>query len=103
MAHAASWLGISPDHPFGIAALPYGSYTAAQHAEEYRVGVAIGDRVLDLTTATDRLLPGRAHLFRSGSLDEFLAAGDGAWAQVRAELTRWLSEDACRPAIEDLL
>jgi fumarylacetoacetase len=103
MAQAARWLGIPPDHPLGIGALPYGSYTAAHHAEEYRIGVAIGDTVLDLTTATDRLLPGRAHLFRSGSLDEFLAAGEGAWAHVRAEVTRWLSDEECRPAVEDLL
>lgn len=103
MTQAAGWLGISPDHPFGLAALPYGSYSAAHHAEVYRVGVAIGDSVLDLTTATERLLPGRAHLFRSGSLDEFLAAGHSAWVQVRADLTRWLSDDECRPAIEDLL
>jgi fumarylacetoacetase len=103
MTQAAGWLGIRPDHPFGLAALPYGSYTAAHHAEIYRVGVAIGDQVLDLTTAADRLLPGRAHLFRSGSLDEFLAAGDGAWSGVRAEITRWLSEDEFRPAVEDLL
>jgi len=103
MAQAAGWLGLSPEHPFGLAALPYGSYTAAHHAEECRVGVAIGDRVLDLTTATDRLLPGRAHLFSSGSLDEFLAAGDGAWAQVRAEVTKWLSEDQYEVAVADLL
>jgi fumarylacetoacetase len=103
MAQAAAWLGIAPDHPFGLAALPYGSYTTSHHAEEYRVGVAIGDKVLDLTTATDRLLAGRAQLFTSGSLDEFLAAGERAWAQVRAELMRWLSDDQCRTAIEDLL
>lgn len=103
MAQAARWLGISPDDPFGLATLPYGSYTAARHAEVYRVGVAIGDRILDLTSATDRLLPGRAHLFRSGSLDEFLAAGAAAWSAVRADITRWLSEDEFRPAIEDLL
>jgi fumarylacetoacetase len=103
MAQAAGWLGITPDHPLGLAALPYGSYTAAHHASVYRVGVAIGDRVLDLTTATDRLLPGRAHLFRSGSLDDFLAAGYSAWAQVRADITGWLSRDDMRPAVEDLL
>ena len=103
MTQAAGWLNVPPDHPFGLAALPYGSYTAADHAEVYRVGVAIGDRVLDLTTATDRLLPGRAHLFRSGRLDEFLAAGDGSWHQVRADVTRWLSDESFRPAIEDLL
>jgi fumarylacetoacetase len=103
MAQAADWLGIPAEHPFGLAALPYGSYTAAHHAEEYRVGVAIGDHVLDLTTATDRVLPGRAHLFRTGNLDEFLAAGDGAWTGVRSEITRWLTDEQCRPVIEDLL
>jgi fumarylacetoacetase len=103
MVQAAEWLGVAPDHPFGLAALPYGSFTAARHAEEYRVGVAISDRVLDLTTATERLMAGRAHLFASGSLDDFLAAGERAWGQVRAALERWLSDEQCRPAIEDLL
>ena len=103
MAQAAAWLGVPPDHPFGLAALPYGSYTAAHHAEECRVGVAIGDCVLDLTRATERLLAGRAPLFASGCLDEFLAAGERCWGQVRAELTRWLSHDQFRPALEDLL
>jgi fumarylacetoacetase len=103
MAQAAAWLGVPPDHLFGLGALPYGSYTAAHHAEQYRVGVAIGDHVLDLTAATDRLLAGRAHLFASGSLDQFLAAGERAWAQLRAEITRWLSHDQFRTVLEDLL
>jgi fumarylacetoacetase len=59
--------------------------------------------VLDLSAATDRLLHGRAADFKSGRLDEFLAAGDGAWAQVRAEITMWLTQERYRPAIEDLL
>ena len=103
MVQAAQWLRVAPDHQFGIAALPYGSYTAAHHAEEYRVGVAIGDHVLDLTTAAGRLLPARAHLFRSGTLDAFLAAGDLAWTQVRDSLASWLSDERFRTAIEDLL
>jgi fumarylacetoacetase len=103
MVQAAQWLGVPPAHPFGLAALPYGSYTAAHHAEDYRVGVAIGDHVLDLTSASGRLLPARAHLFQAGGLDDFLSAGDQAWAQVRTSLTAWLSDDQFRPAIEDLL
>jgi len=103
MAQAAEWLGVAPDHPFGLATLPYGSYTAARHAEEFRIGVAIGDSVLDLTSATDRLLPGRAHLFSSGTLNDFLAAGDGAWNQVRADVIQWLSGEHFRSAIEDLI
>jgi len=59
--------------------------------------------VLDLTAASERLLPGRAADFAAGNLDRFLAAGDGAWAQVREALTEWLSQDHYRSAIEDLL
>src|SRR5215472_5426370 len=100
---AADWLGIPQDHPFGLAGLPYGSFSDARHPARRRVGVAIGDHVLDLSAATERLLPGRAADFKSGRLDEFLAAGDGAWAQVRAEVTMWLTQERYRPAIEDLL
>jgi fumarylacetoacetase len=100
---AAGWLGIEPGHPLGLHALPYGSFTTARHAASHRVGVAIGDQVLDLTTAAERLLPGRATLFRDGKLDSFLAAGDGAWAHVRQEITGWLGLDYYRDAIADLL
>src|SRR5437660_5202012 len=88
---AAAWLGLAPAGPFGLAALPYCSFSPRDHAASRRIGVRIGDRVLDLTTASERLLAGRAVLFRDGSLDPFLAAGDGAWSAVRAELTEWLS------------
>src|SRR5580693_8714898 len=46
---------------------------------------------------------GRADLFRDGVLDPFMAEGDGAWADVRAEITAWLSDECFREAIEDLL
>ena len=101
--HAADWLGIPDDHPFGLQTLPYGSFSARDHGARHRVGVAIGDRVLDLGAAADRLLPGRAVLFEAGHLNPFLAAGDRAWAQVRSELTSWLSLDHYREAIQDLL
>jgi len=100
---AAAWLGLAPADPFGLAALPYCSFSTHRHAARRLVGVRIGDRVLDLTTASGRLLPGREVLFSGGTLDPFLAAGDGAWADVRAEITRWLSEDHFREAVEDLL
>ena len=100
---AAAWLAVPADHPFGLGTLPYGSFTTADRPAEPRAGVAIGDHVLDLSAATARLLPGRAHLFSAGKLDAFLAAGDRAWAQVRADLVRWLSGDTYRVAVEDLL
>ena len=100
---AAAWLDLDPGHPFSLAALPYASFSTREHASFHRVGVRVGDRVLDLTTASDRLLPGRAALFRDGLLDPLLAEGDGAWADVRAEITAWLTQDRYREAVEDLL
>ncbi len=100
---AAAWLAVPADHPFGLETLPYGSFTTADRPARPRTGVAIGEHVLDLSAATARLLPGRAHLFSSGRLDAFLAAGNGAWAQVRAALVHWLSRDTFRAALEDLL
>ena len=103
LARPCDWLEVPADHPFGLQTLPYGSFSQAHHPARRRVGVAIGDQVLDLTTATERLLPGRSAEFSSGTLDHFLAAGDGAWAQVRTALTEWLSQEHFRSAIEDLL
>jgi len=100
---AAQWLAVPAGHPFGLQTLPYGSFSDAHHAARRRVGVAVGDRVLDLTAAAERLLPGRAADFSSGHLDHFLTAGDAAWTQVRAALTEWLSHDHYRSAIEDLV
>jgi fumarylacetoacetase len=102
-AQAAGWLSIEPGHPFGLQTLPYGSFTTPDRPSEPRTGVAVGDRVLDLSAATDRLLAGRAHLFSSGRLDAFLDAGDLAWEQIREAITAWLSRDEFREAIEDLL
>src|SRR5260221_12756921 len=99
----AGWLGIEPGHPLGLQTLPYGSFTTEDRPAEPRTGVAIGDRVLDLSAATDRLLAGRAHLFSTGSPDAFLDAGGLAWDQIRAAIIHWLSPDEHRDAIEDLL
>ena len=59
-------------------------------------GLPSATKVLDLTTAIERLAPGRAADFSAGNLDRFLAAGDGAWAQVRADLVTWLSQEHFR-------
>ena len=100
---AAGWLGIAPDHPFGLQTLPYGSFTTHDRPIQPRVGVAVGDLVLDLTAASYRLITARADLFAAGRLDTFLGAGDMAWAQIREAITLWLSSDGYRDAIEDLL
>ena len=76
---------------FGPHVLPYGSFSVAGGPR--RVGVRLGDRVLDLTAASARWLPEHAHLFAGGSLDALLAAGRATWTAVRAAVGR-LVEDA---------
>jgi fumarylacetoacetase len=99
-AAPTTWVDVPADHPFGLQTLPYGSVAGPGGR---RVGVAIGEHVLDLTAAAEALLPERAGLFADGTLDGFLAAGPDAWAQVRAAVTDWLTDDAHRRTVEPLL
>jgi fumarylacetoacetase len=94
-----SW-AVADGHPFGVATLPYGCFTAGGAP---KAGVAVGDRVLDLTEAARVLLPGRAGLFAGGTLDPLLAAGPAVWAEVRDAVGGWLRDDRFRPALEPLL
>src|SRR4051812_34460944 len=97
-----SWLAVPEDNGFTVDALPYGSFTAAG-LRGPRVGVAIGDQVLDLTEASAWLLPDDAALFAAGTLDSFLAAGRPAWDRIRSELTHWLTDEHHRVEVEPLL
>ncbi|MGH3547701.1 MAG: fumarylacetoacetase [Pseudonocardiaceae bacterium] len=102
MTSSTSWTGVAADHPFGLHTLPYGVFTDAVEAQP-RVGVAVGDAILDLTKATTALLPERAALFRGGSLDSLLAAGRQTWTTVRATLARWLTDDRHAEVLAPLL
>ena len=93
---AAAWLGLAAADSFGLAALPYCSFSTRQHAAFHRVGVRVGDRVLDLTTATERLLAGRAALFRDGTLDPFQAAEQILAQRKDLRLYPWVSRSSSR-------
>jgi fumarylacetoacetase len=71
--------GFGPEH------LPYGVFRRAGEAP--RVGVRLGDGVLDLAAlARDGLLDEEPGLFAQPSLNTFMAAGAATWARVRAAL-----------------
>jgi len=101
-SQVTSWTGVAAEHPFGLHTLPYGMFTDGVDSQP-RVGVAVGDAVLDLTTATRDLLPEHAALFRNGNLDALLAAGRQTWTIVRETLTRWLTDDRHAEALAPLL
>jgi fumarylacetoacetase len=71
--------GFGPEH------LPYGVFRRA--GEESRVGVRLGDGVLDLAAlARDGLLDEDAALFARPSLNAVMAAGPEVWRRVREAL-----------------
>ncbi len=91
-----SWLDLDPADPFGINTLPYG-VTADGPA------VRIGPWSLPLRSAATGVQADFAGLFADDSLDALLAAGPATWAQVRAAIIEWFTEDRHRSSIEALL
>lgn len=97
-----SWTGAAADHPFGLHTLPYGVFTDAARPQP-RIGVAVGDAILDLTAASAALVPKHVALFRGGNLDALLAAGRATWTAIRAALTRWLTDERHAEVLAPLL
>lgn len=100
-AGRTSWLASAntPDGPFPIQNLPYGIFSTA--GVNPRVGVAIGDQILDLRVLEEAgLLPaGPAPVFAADSLNPFMACGPAVWRAVRAAIADLL--DAATPTLRD--
>jgi len=97
-----SWLGLDANDPFGLQTLPYGVFSTADQPEP-RVGVRVGDRVLDAAAAAERAGMESGETWACGSLNRFLARGPQAWAAAREWLTLVLSDEAYRDAVEPYL
>ena len=96
---ATSWLDLPADHPFGIHHLPYGVFSTADDPHR-RVGVRIGDLVLDLSRAATSAGYAAGSAWSAPSLNPFLGQGSSAWAAGRAWLTEVLCDAAYRSVIE---
>ncbi|GAA1668460.1 fumarylacetoacetase [Glycomyces endophyticus] len=101
---ATSWVEGADPGPYGLAHLPYGVFSTSKDPTP-RIGVRIGDRVLDLRAlATGTFfLPWIRPAFHDGSLNAFLAMGPPAWRLVRHQLTEVLSDPRHRDRIATLL
>ncbi len=89
-----SWVDTPDGSDFPLQNLPYGVFAKGGGAP--RVGVAIGDHVLDLSEVDT---PCRSD-FAGPSLNAFLARGRSAWSAVRARLVELLTDESHRPAVE---
>jgi fumarylacetoacetase len=81
-----------------VANLPYGVFSAGdRNPKAPRVGVRIGDSVLDLLPALGD------QVFAEPSLNAFLAQGSARWSDVRARITELVTEPRHRATVEPAL
>ena len=97
-----TWLDLPPDSLFGISNLPYGVFSAGDGPRPgseiprgpWRVGVRIGDAVLDLAQVLDD------PAFGEPSLNAFMAQGRTRWSDARARITELLTAERHRRVVE---
>jgi fumarylacetoacetase len=95
-----SFIPVEPTSDFPIQNLPYGVFSAKDGLAP-RVGVAIGDYVLDLWQLAqdcriDVVEPG---VFAASSLNPFMALGPKVWSHTRARISELLRHD--HPELRD--
>src|SRR5690349_21598840 len=99
-----SFLPVPPESHFPIQNLPYGVFAEDDDPAE-KIGVAIGDFILDLGVLDDfGLLDDGVEAevrgaLRQDRLNRFASLGPEAWRQARAALSRLLSAD--EPSLRD--
>ncbi|KAJ0399214.1 hypothetical protein P43SY_001880 [Pythium insidiosum] len=96
----SSFVPVAADSDFPIQNLPYGVFSTKTN-DKTRVGVAIGDFVLDLSViAAEGLFEGfDAACFDEPALNAFMEQGSKAWATARATIQKLLSADV--PTLRD--
>lgn len=89
-----SWVSSAKgDTDFPIQNLPYGVFDDGMGA---RMGVAIGEMILDVAKVAHGLDPA---LFAAPSWNAVMAAGPDIWSALRARLTDLLSDEAHKDAV----
>jgi fumarylacetoacetase len=96
-----TWVPLSEGSGFGINNLPYGVF--AQRGGLPRVGVAIGEFVLDLAGLAAAGLLADRRWFAAGSLNAFMAAGRAVWQPTRDRLIVLLTDEAYRDEVNPYL
>jgi len=95
-----SFIDVSPTSDFPIQNLPYGVFSS-KDGRAPRVGVAIGDYVLDVweLEQDSRLDVGELGVFSAPMLNPFMALGPKVWSRTRARISELLRHD--NPELRD--
>lgn len=86
---------------FGPANLPYGVFSIEN--SDRRVGVRLGDQVLDVAACAERAGMESAAIWRQPSLNALLAEGPAAWRSARDWLAETVANGAKRARLEEIL
>lgn len=91
-----TWVPLAPDAEFTIDNLPYGIFSTSNDGP--RVGVALGDYVIDLAALANGgffvgLEVQASAVFGKSSLNAFMECGPHAWHQVRQRIKELLHVD----------
>ncbi|QNF35508.1 fumarylacetoacetase [Adhaeribacter swui] len=90
-----SWIQISPTSEFPIQNLPFGVFSVGE--QDPRVGVALGDYILDLCVLGQEglfdLLNLDPNVFNRSFLNDFIALGKPCWRAVRDRVSILLRND----------
>jgi fumarylacetoacetase len=98
-----SWVEVAPQHDFPIQNLPMGIFSTGKDHNK-RVGVAIGDYVLDLSALAELGFLDEAGIqdlsvFYEHVLNPFIALGKETWHSTRQKVSELLQHD--NPALRD--
>jgi fumarylacetoacetase len=96
-----SFVEVDPSSHFAIQNLPYGVFTTPT-ATKRRIGVAIGDFVLDLSVLElERLIQPAASgtVFSQPTINDFMSLGPQTWSRVRTRISELLRHD--NPELRD--
>ncbi|WP_076997823.1 fumarylacetoacetase [Variovorax sp. KK3] len=88
----ASFVSGSLNTDFPLQNLPYGVFSTSSTGR--RIGVAIGDFVLDIAAlqATEFAVEAPAHLFAQTTLNALAGEGRGTWTRIRRQLADLLEQ-----------
>lgn len=96
-----TWVEGAQESLYGVENLPYGVFSG--EGSDPRVGVRIGEYVLDLAAAARADMAGWVGLFEAESLNRLMAAGSATWAQVRRWVSELLTQESERGRVEPWL
>ncbi len=97
----ATWVPGAAGSSYDVDNLPYGVFT--HDDDSPRVGVRIGDFVLDMAPLAASEMHDGAHAFQAPTLNALLELGRSAWQSVRGWMAELLTDAAAQPAVEPFL